>query len=141
MQPSDYTNKITVAGMVDNLVSINSAIQIDLNGQVCADTIGFKQYSGVGGQVDFVRAASLSKGGKSIIAMASTAKNDTVSKIVVNLDQGACVTTSRNDVHYIVTEYGIADLRGKSVRQRAKSLIDIAHPDFQDKLRKEASSL
>ena len=138
MKPADYTNKITVAGMVNNLISINSAIQIDLNGQVCADTIGYKQYSGIGGQVDFVRAASLSNGGKSIMAMPSTAKNDTVSKIVVNLDPGACVTTSRSDVHYVVTEYGIANLRGKSIRQRVDALISIAHPKFKDELRHNA---
>ncbi len=139
MQPVDYTNNIMVAGRVNKLVSINSAIQVDLYGQVCADTIGSQQFSGVGGQVDFVRAASVSNEGKSIIAMPSTAKGGTVSRIVLNLAEGACVTTSRNDVHYVVTEYGIADLRGKTVRQRAKALIRIAHPDFIEELTKQAT--
>ena len=138
MQPVDYTNHILVAGRVDKLMSINSAIQVDLFGQVCADTIGYRQYSAVGGQVDFVRAASISPGGKSIIAMPSTTKNDTISKIVLKLDEGACVTTSRNDVHYVVTEYGVANLRGRNVEERAKFLINIAHPDFREQLAKEA---
>jgi len=141
MHPVDYTNNILVAGQVDRLISINSAIQVDLYGQVCADTMGNQQFSGVGGQVDFVRASSISKGGKSIIALPSTNKKKTVSRIVSRLYEGACVTTSRNDVHYIVTEYGIADLRGKTVRQRAHSLISIAHPDFRDKLREELIKL
>ena len=110
MKSVDYTNNIMVAGRVNNLISINACVQVDLFGQVCSDTIGYRQFSAVGGQVDFVRASSVSPGGKSIIAMASTAKNETISKIVVTLDEGACVTTSRNDVHFIVTEYGIADL-------------------------------
>lgn len=134
MRPVDYTNKITVAGSVNKLVSINSALQVDLYGQVCADTIGFQQFSGVGGQVDFVRAASLSEGGKSIIAMPSTAKGGEISRIVSTLDPGACVTTSRNDVHYVVTEYGIADLRGKTLKQRKAALIQIAHPKFRETL-------
>ena len=137
MRPVDYTNKITIAGQVDRLISINSAIQVDLYGQVCADTMGNQQFSGVGGQVDFVRASSLSKGGKSIIALPSTNNKKTASRIVSRLYEGACVTTSRNDVHYIVTEYGIADLRGKTVRQRAHSLISIAHPDFRENLRED----
>ncbi|MHA1104739.1 MAG: acetyl-CoA hydrolase/transferase family protein [Promethearchaeota archaeon] len=137
MRPVDYTNKITIAGQVDRLISINSAIQVDLYGQVCADTMGYQQFSGVGGQVDFVRASSISKGGKSIIALPSTNKKKTASRIVAKLYDGACVTTSRNDVHYIITEYGIADLRGKTVRQRAHSLISIAHPDFRDQLRED----
>jgi len=137
MLPVDYTNKITIAGQVERLISINSAIQVDLYGQVCADTMGYQQFSGVGGQVDFVRASSISKGGKSIIALPSTNKLKTTSRIVSQLYEGACVTTSRNDVHYIVTEYGIADLRGKTVRQRAQSLIKIAHPDFRDQLKED----
>jgi 4-hydroxybutyrate CoA-transferase len=135
MRPVDYTNNIAIAGRVEQLISINSAIQIDLFGQVCADTIGYQQYSGVGGQVDFVRASSLSPGGKSIIALPSTDKKQTFSRIVSILDKGSCVTTSRNDVHYVVTEFGIADLRGKSVVQRAKALIDIAHPSFRKQLK------
>jgi len=126
-----------VAGKVDKLVSINSAIQVDLYGQVCADTIGYQQYSGVGGQVDFVRASSLSPGGKSIIALPSTNRKKTFSRIVSQLDEGACVTTSRNDVHYVVTEYGIADLRGKTIRERSKALINIAHPNFRNQLKEE----
>jgi 4-hydroxybutyrate CoA-transferase len=139
MKPVDYTNNIMIAGQVDNLVSVNSCVQVDLFGQVCSDTIGYKQFSAVGGQVDFVRAASVSPGGMSVIAMASTAKNESISKIVVTLDEGACVTTSRNDVHYIVTEYGIADLRGKSLSDRANVLINIAHPKFREALVNEAS--
>jgi 4-hydroxybutyrate CoA-transferase len=134
MRPVDYTNNITVAGRVNNLISINSAIQVDLYGQVCADTLGYEQYSGVGGQVDFVRASNYSPGGKSIIAFPSTNKKKTISRIVTKLNEGACVTTSRFDVYYIVTEYGIADLRGKTVRQRAKELISIAHPKFREQL-------
>lgn len=134
MQPVDYTNHVMIAGRVDNLVSINSALEVDLYGQVCADTIGPRQFSGVGGQVDFVRSASLSHGGKSIIALPSTAKGGRVSRIVQRLAPGSAVTTSRNDVHLVVTEFGIADLRGKSLRQRAQALIAIAHPDFRSEL-------
>lgn len=135
MKPVDYTNGITVAGRLENLVAINSALEVDLQGQVCSEMIGAKQFSAVGGQVDFVRAASASPGGKAIIAFPSTGKGGTISRIVTRLTPGACVTTSRNDVHYVVTEYGIADLRGKSIRQRAEALIKIAHPEFRDRLR------
>ena len=141
MYPVDYTNNIMNAGKVEKLISINSALQIDLFGQVCADTLGFQQFSGVGGQVDFVRASSLSPGGKSIIALPSTNKAGTISRIVPKLYEGSCVTTSRNDVHYIVTEYGIVNLRGKTIRERAISLIEIAHPNFRDQLKKEFSDL
>ena len=141
MHPVDYTNNIMIAGKVNNLISINSAIQVDLFGQVCADTIGYQQYSGVGGQVDFVRASNISPEGKSIIALPSTNKKKTISRIVSKLDEGACVTTSRNDVHYIVTENGIADLRGKTVRQRAKALIDVSHPDFRSQLKKDFKAI
>ena len=141
MHPVDYTNNIMIAGKVNNLISINSAIQVDLFGQVCADTLGYQQYSGVGGQVDFVRASSISPGGKSIIALPSTNKQKTITRIVFKLNEGACVTTSRNDVHYIVTEYGIADLRGKTVQQRAKALIEIAHPNFQSQLKQDFRSI
>jgi 4-hydroxybutyrate CoA-transferase len=134
MHPVDYTNNILVAGRVKNLISINSALQVDLFGQVSADTLGTQQYSGVGGQVDFVRASSVSPGGKSIIALPSTNKAETITRIVVKLNEGACVTTSRNDVHYVVTEYGIANLRGITVRERAKRLIEIAHPKFREQL-------
>jgi len=135
MKPVDYTNNITVAGRLENLVAINSALEVDLQGQVCSEMIGSKQFSAVGGQVDFVRAASASPGGKAIIAFPSTGKGGTISRIVTRLTPGACVTTSRSDVHYVVTEYGIADLRGKTIRQRAEALIKIAHPEFRDKLR------
>jgi len=134
MYSVDYTNDPFVIAKNYKLVSINSALQVDLTGQVCADTIGYKQYSGVGGQVDYVRGSSRSPGGKSIIAMPSTAMGGKLSRIVLHLDEGAAVTTSRNDVHFIVTEYGHADLRGKSLRQRAEALIAIAHPDFRKSL-------
>jgi 4-hydroxybutyrate CoA-transferase len=134
MAPATYTNDPYIAGQNDNLVSVNSAIQIDFLGQVCAETIGSMQYSAVGGQVDFVRAAAISKRGRSIIAMPSTASGGKTSKIVPYLDQGAAVTTSRNDVEYVITEYGIANLRYHTVRDRAKALIKIAHPDFRDQL-------
>ncbi len=140
MHPVDYTNDPCVAGQVDNLISINSALQVDLMGQVAADSVGPRQYSGPGGQVDFVRAASRSKGGKSIIAMPATAKGGTVSKISLRLDAGSAVTTSRNDVHYVVTEFGVAELRGKSLRRRAAALIAIAHPNFRESLTAEAKA-
>jgi len=136
MKPVDYTNNVLVAGKVDNLISINSAIEVDLFGQVCADMIGTKQFSAVGGQVDFVRAAALSKGGKSIIAFPSTTKNGSISRIVLQLQDGAAVTTTRNDVDYIVTEYGVASLKGKSIKERRNELIAIAHPDFREELKK-----
>ncbi|MFX1243214.1 MAG: acetyl-CoA hydrolase/transferase family protein [Promethearchaeota archaeon] len=136
MHTVDYTNNVLIAGRVNGLTSINSALEVDLFGQVCADTLGYQQYSGVGGQVDFVRASSLSPGGKSIIALPSTNKDMTISRIVPKLNEGACVTTSRNDIHFVVTEYGIADLRGKTTRERAKLLINIAHPNFRNELKK-----
>lgn len=116
------------------MVSINSAIQVDLTGQICADSIGPKPYSGFGGQVDFIRGAARSKGGKPIIALQSTAKNGMISRIAPMLDAGAGVVTSRADVHYVVTEHGIAYLHGKSLRQRAEALISIAHPRFHNEL-------
>lgn len=140
MAAADYTNDPYVIAKNDNLVSINSCIQVDFMGQVSAESIGSTQISGVGGQVDFVRGANLSNGGRSIIAMTSTAKGGTVSKIVPILDRGAAVTTGRNDVAIIVTEYGIADLRGKSLRERARLLIQIAHPDFRPELIREWES-
>ncbi|HET9803489.1 MAG TPA: acetyl-CoA hydrolase/transferase C-terminal domain-containing protein, partial [Candidatus Acidoferrum sp.] len=115
-------------------VAINSALQVDLTGQVCSDSIGSKFYSGIGGQVDFLRGASNSKGGKPIIALPSTAKNGTVSRIVPELTSGAGVVTSRGLIRYVVTEYGVAYLYGKSIRERAKALIAIAHPKFRDQL-------
>lgn len=135
--PVDYVNNPTVIGSNDNMISINSCIQIDLMGQIASESIGIKQFSGVGGQVDFIRGANMSKGGKSIIAIPSTASKGKVSRIVPFLDNGAAVTTSRNDVHYVATEYGIAELRGKSLKERARALINIAHPNFREELIKE----
>jgi len=132
--PTLYTNDPFIIAQNDNMVAVNSAIQVDLTGQVCADSIGTRPYSGFGGQLDFMRGAARSKGGKPIIALPSTAKNDTVSRIVPMLDPGAGVVTTRADVHYVVTEYGVAFLHGKTLRQRAEALIAIAHPKFRDEL-------
>lgn len=134
LYPVDYVNNPVTIMQNYKLVAINSCVQVDLYGQVASETIGYKQFSGVGGQVDFVRGAAMAQGGKSIIAMLSTAANDKVSRIVPLLDEGAAVTTSRNDVHYIVTEYGIADLRGKTLKERGRLLINIAHPNFRPQL-------
>lgn len=132
--PTEYTNDPFVVSQHNNMVSVNSAIQIDLTGQICSDSIGSHLFSGFGGQVDFVRGAKRSKGGRSFIALPSTAKNGTISKIVPSLDQGAGVVTSRADAHYVVTEYGVAYLHGKNLRDRGMSLIQIAHPKFRDEL-------
>lgn len=137
MYPVDYVNDPYVIGKNDNLVSINSCVQVDLMGQVASESVGLTQISGIGGQVDFVRGAKLSKGGRSIIAIASTAAKGKISKIVPFLDEGAAVTTSRTDVDYIVTEFGIAHLRGKTLRDRGRALIGIAHPDFRPGLIEE----
>lgn len=137
MAPVDYTNDPYVIAQNDNLISINSCVQVDLTGQVAAETIGPMQISSVGGQLDFVRGANMSKGGLSIIAMPSTTKNNTISKVVPFLDEGAVVTTGRNDVAVIITEYGIADMRGKTIRDRARALIEIAHPNFREELQAE----
>lgn len=138
LHPVDYVNNPFIVAQNDNLISINSAIQLDLMGQVNSESMGYKQFSGTGGQVDFVRGASMSNGGKSIIALASTAAKGTISKIVFKLDDGATVTTSRNDIEYVITEYGIAHLKGKTLKERAKALIAIAHPDFREELTKQA---
>lgn len=132
--PVQYTNHPFVVGQNERMVAINSAIEVDLTGQVCADSIGTRIYSGFGGQVDFIRGAAQSKGGKPIIALPSSAKNDTVSKIVPTLQSGAGVVTTRADVHYVVTEYGVAYLHGKNLKERAKALIEIAHPNFRTEL-------
>jgi 4-hydroxybutyrate CoA-transferase len=133
---ADYVNNPTIIARNSKMVSINSAIEVDLTGQVCADSIGTKIISGVGGQIDFIRGSSLSDGGKSIIAMTSRSKKGT-SRIVSQLHDGAGVVTSRAHVHYVVTEYGIADLYGKSLGERARLLIEISHPDDRDLLSKQ----
>jgi acetyl-CoA hydrolase len=133
--PSDYVNDPFVIAQNESMVAINSALSVDLTGQVCADSMGRSIYSGFGGQVDFIRGASRSRGGRPIIALPSTAKGGTVSRIVDALAEGAGVVTSRADVHYVVTEYGVADLRGRSLRERAQALVACAHPDFRDELR------
>ena len=137
LQTVDYINDPRVIGQNDNLISINAALQVDLMGQVCSEAMGLKQFSGIGGQVDFVRGAAFSKGGKSILAFPSTAKKGTVSKIVPFLTEGACVTTSRTDVDYVITEFGIAELKGRTLRERARNLINIAHPNFREELKAE----
>jgi len=139
MHPTEYINDPYVIAQNDRQVAINSAIEVDLTGQVCADSIGPKLFSGIGGQLDFIYGASRSKGGVPIIALPSTAKQ--FSRIVPMLKQGAGVVTGRNHVRFIVTEYGVADLYGKSIRQRAQSLINIAHPNFREDLTKTAKEL
>ena len=129
-----FTNDPFNIAQNDKMIAINSALQVDLTGQVCSDSIGTRPYSGFGGQVDFIRGAARSKGGKPIIALPSTAKHGTVSRIAPILEPGAGVVTSRADVHYVVTEYGVAYLHGKTLRQRAEALIAIAHPSFRDEL-------
>ena len=136
--PVDYVNDPEVICKNDNMISINAALEVDFFGQVCAESVGTKHMSGSGGQIDYVRGACQSKGGKSFIAFSSTAKGGTISKIKSILTPGAIVTTSKNDVDYIVTEYGIAHLRGESLGSRARQLISIAHPDFRDELTFEA---
>jgi len=137
LYPVDYTNDPVKVMQLEHIVSINSCLQVDLTGQVNAESIGRRQYSGVGGQADFVRGAMLSKYGKSIIAIPSTSKKGQISRIVPTLDPGSVVTTTRNDVRYIITEYGIADLWGKTLRERARALIAIAHPNFREGLAAE----
>ncbi|MDX1538958.1 GNAT family N-acetyltransferase [Arsukibacterium sp.] len=132
--PSEYVNSPANIARNDKMVAINSAIEVDLTGQVVSDSIGHHFYSGIGGQVDFSRGASMSNGGKPVIALPSTAKNGTISRIVPHIRQGAGVVTSRGHVHYVVTEFGVASLRGKSVRERALELIRVAHPKFRSQL-------
>jgi acyl-CoA hydrolase len=132
--PTAYTNDPGLIARNDNMVAINSALQVDLTGQVCSDSIGNQFYSGIGGQVDFLRGSSRSKGGKAIIAISSTAKSGTISRIVPMLNPGAGVVTSRGLIRYVVTEYGVAYLHGKTIRERAQALIDISHPKFREEL-------
>ncbi len=144
MHPTEYVNDPFVIAQNDRMVAVNSAIEVDLTGQVCADSIGPKLYSGVGGQLDFIYGASRSKGGVPIIALPSVATlrdGTQASKIAAMLKHGAGVVTSRNHVRFVVTEYGVADLYGKTIRQRATALIKIAHPQFQEELRKQAKEL
>jgi len=137
MYPVDFVNDPVMISKNPRVVAINSCIEVDLNGQVNAESFGLKPYSGTGGQVDFIRGATMCPGGKAILAMPSTAKGGTVSRIVPVFAPGTTVTTTRNDVQYIVTEYGAVNLRGKSLRERAELLISIAHPDFRDELMAE----
>jgi len=141
LHPSEYVNDPFIISQHDNMIAINVALEVDMTGQVCADSIGYRFYSGIGGQVDFIRGASRSKGGKPIIAMPSTARNGEVSRIVPRLSEGAGVVTTRGDVHYVVTEYGIADLHARNIRERAMNLISIAHPKFRNELLKAAKKL
>ncbi len=134
MRTVDYVNNPMVICQNPKVVAINSCLQVDFNGQVNSESMGIKQFSGIGGQLDYVRGAAMCPDGKSILAMPSTAKHGEVSRIVPMFDAGTTVTTTRTDVHYIVTEYGIANLRGKSLRERAKLLINIAHPQFRGQL-------
>lgn len=141
MHPVDFTNDPYIAAQNDNLVAINATLQIDLLGQCGSESLAHLPYSGTGGQVDFVRAANRSKNGKAIIVLPSTAKEDSISRVVPVLSPGTHVTTSKNDINYVVTEYGVAQLRGKSARQRAEAMIAIAHPDFRAALREQARQL
>lgn len=141
LHPTEYVNDPYNIALNDNMVAINAALQVDLTGQVCADSIGPVLYSGVGGQLDFIRGAARSKGGLPLIALPATAKGETISRISPLLPEGSGVTTTRNDVHYIVTEYGVASLYGKTIRQRAQALIHIAHPKFRDELTHAARKL
>jgi acyl-CoA hydrolase/GNAT superfamily N-acetyltransferase len=129
--PNDYVNDPFIIAQNERMVAINAAIEVDLTGQVCSDSLGHLFYSGIGGQVDFIRGASRSKGGRPIIALPSTAEGGTISRIAPHVKEGAGVVTSRGDVHYVVTEYGVADLYGRNARQRAMALIGVAHPDFR----------
>jgi acyl-CoA hydrolase/RimJ/RimL family protein N-acetyltransferase len=132
--PTEYVNDINIISQHEKMVGINVGLEIDLTGQVCADSLGYKFYSGIGGQVDFIRGSARSRGGKAIIAMPSTAKRGKISRIVPRLTEGSGVVTTRGDVHYVVTEYGIAYLHGKSIRERVLDLIHIAHPKFRKEL-------
>ena len=144
MRPTEYVNDPYVIRQNDRMVAINSAIEVDLTGQVCADSIGPRLYSGVGGQLDFIRGAARSRGGKPIIGLPSSGtgkEGAAFSRIVPMIKHGAGVVTGRYDVHYVVTEHGVANLYGKTIRQRAKALIDIAHPDFRPELERKAIEL
>ena len=141
MHPVDFTNDPFLAGQNDNLHAVNATMQVDFMGQCGSESLGYTPYSGTGGQSDFVRAANRSKGGKSFIVLPSTAKNDTISRIVPTLEPGTHVSTGKNDINYVVTEYGVAQLRGKTAKQRCEALIGIAHPDFRGPLREMAKKM
>jgi acyl-CoA hydrolase len=141
MHPVDYTNTPALAGLNDKLVAINATLQIDLLGQCGSESLAHLPFSGTGGQSDFVRAANRSRGGKAFIVLPSTAKDDTISRIVPALSPGTHVSTSKNDINYVVTEYGVAQLRGKSAKQRARELIGIAHPNFRAELTEQAKRM
>ena len=141
MHPVDFTNDPFLAARNDNLVAINASLQVDLLGQCGSESLGHAPYSGTGGQADFVRAANRSRGGKAIIVLPSTAVSGTVSRIVPTLTAGTHVSTSKNDINYVVTEHGVAQLRGKSAKERAAALIAIAHPDFRSELAMQAKKL
>ena len=141
IHPVDFTNDPSLAGLNDNLVAINPTLQIDLLGQCGSESLGHLPYSGTGGQSDFVRAANRSRGGKAFIVLPSTAKGDAISRIVLALAPGTHVSTSKNDVNYVVTEYGVAQLRGKSATRRAHELIGIAHPSFRAELTEQAGRM
>lgn len=139
--PCDRTNDTAMIRQNDRMIAINSALEVDLSGQVCADSIGHAIFSGIGGQMDFIHGASLSKGGKPIIALPSTAAGGKISRIVMTLKPGAGVVTTRGHVHWIVTEYGAVNLHGRTLRERSEALISIAHPDFRSELRKQAAAI
>jgi acyl-CoA hydrolase/RimJ/RimL family protein N-acetyltransferase len=138
--PTEYVNDINTISKQEKMIAINAGLEVDLTGQVCADSLGYRFYSGIGGQVDFIRGAARSRGGKAIIAMPSTAKGGNVSRIVPHLTEGAGVVTTRGDVHYVVTEHGIAYLHGKTIRERVLALINIAHPKFRNELLQAAKA-
>ncbi|HMP15532.1 MAG TPA: acetyl-CoA hydrolase/transferase C-terminal domain-containing protein [Gemmatales bacterium] len=139
--PCDHTNDTALIRKIEKMVAINSALQVDLSGQVCADSLGHRIYSGIGGQVDFIRGATFSKGGKPIIALPATAKGGTISRIVPELSPGAGVVTSRGHVHWVVTEFGAVNLHGLSLRQRGAALISIAAPQFREELRAQLQAV
>jgi len=139
--PVSYTNHPSVIARNDNMISVNSVLEVDLFGQANAEFMGGHQFSGTGGQLDFVRGAFDAKGGKSILAFHATAKKGKISRIVPRLDEGAMITTPRNDTHFLATEFGTANLKGMSTRQRALAIIDLAHPDFRDQLLRAAEDM
>ncbi|MBP7948163.1 MAG: acetyl-CoA hydrolase/transferase family protein [Verrucomicrobiales bacterium] len=139
--PCDRTNDANLLRKLDRLTAINSALQVDLTGQVCADSLGHRIYSGIGGQMDFIRGAARSRGGKAIIALPATAKGGTLSRIGMELHAGSGVVTTRGHVHWVVTEYGAVNLHGLTLRQRAEALISIAHPDFRGELQKQCAAV